>query len=402
MFDYDARPVTPQIVLVGTSASRIGYSIRDFLSRNGLAYEWVDVENRARVESMLGTADVGVDRLPVCVLPDGTQLAPASVESVAAGLGMVSPPLLSAYDLTIVGAGPAGLAASVYAASEGLRTLAIEAIAPGGQAGTTSMIDNYLGFPQGISGSELAVRATAQARRFGAEILLARTLVGIARDDPGYVVELSDGTTVPSRAIVLATGVEWRRLEVPGIEELLGAGVYYGAAPSEAVTCRGCRVAIVGGGNSAGQAAVRFSRYASEVTLVVRGADIGRSMSRYLVDRVRALENVKVRESTRRADTDRLPLPLYRRSTAHRRRRENRVGYRHGGLSANGNRRRWNARRSRPVAAGTAAAPARDEPSGTVRGGRRAKRLDQTLLSRDRRRRDGRRARTSAVGRAQR
>jgi len=280
-------------------ASPVGYAIRDFLSRNGFPYEWVDVEDRARVESVLATTDVDVDRLPVCVLPDGTQLAPASVQAVAAGLGMLSPPLLSTYDLTIVGAGPAGLAASVYAASEGLRALAIDAIAPGGQAGTTSMIENYLGFPQGISGSELAVRATAQARRFGAEILLARTLVGIVRDDPGYVVELSDGTTVPSRAVLLATGVDWRRLEVPGVEELLGAGVYYGAAPSEAVTCRGCRVAVVGGGNSAGQAAVRFSRYASQVTLLVRGPDVGASMSQYLVDRVAALENVDLRESTR-------------------------------------------------------------------------------------------------------
>jgi len=298
MFDYDARPVTAQIVLVGERASSVGYAIRDFLSRNGFPYEWVDVENRARVDEVLAADELDDSRLPICVLPDGTALAPASVQGVAAALGMMLPPSLSSYDLTIVGAGPAGLAASVYAASEGLRTVAIEAVAPGGQAGTTSMIENYLGFPQGISGGELAVRATAQARRFGAEILLARTLVGIDRDGPGYLVELSDGTIVPSVAVVLATGVDWRRLDVPGVEPLLGAGVYYGAAPSEAVTCRGCRVAIVGGGNSAGQAAVRFSRYASQVTLVVRGRDVGSSMSQYLVTRLRALDNVDVREST--------------------------------------------------------------------------------------------------------
>src|ERR1700680_5107086 len=262
MIDYDARPVTPQVLLVGNRASSVGYSIRDFLSRNGVPYEWVDVDDAARVGELLSTEERGVDQLPVCVLPSGIRLAPATLEGVATGLGMVSAPTLSEYDLAIVGAGPAGLAAAVYAASEGLRAVAIESVAPGGQAGTTSMIENYLGFPQGISGSELATRATAQARRFGAEILLARRLADVTRDGPGYAVWLSDGTTVSSQAMLLASGVDWRRLEVPGIEELLGSGVYYGAGPSEAVTCSGCRVAIVGGGNSAGQAVIRFSRAA--------------------------------------------------------------------------------------------------------------------------------------------
>src|SRR5580704_16878895 len=176
MIDYDARPVTPQVVLVGQRASSVGYRIRDFLSRNGVPYEWVDVDDVARVATLLSEEERGMDQLPVCVLPNGVRLAPATLEGVAARLGMVSAPSLSEYDLTIVGAGPAGLAAAVYAASEGLRAVAIEAVAPGGQAGTTSMIENYLGFPQGISGSELATRATAQARRFGAEILLARSL----------------------------------------------------------------------------------------------------------------------------------------------------------------------------------------------------------------------------------
>ena len=264
MIDYDARPVTPQVLLIGQRASSVGYSIRDFLSRNGVPYEWVDLDDEARVGALLPAAERGVDRLPVCVLPNGVRLAPATLEGVAAGLGMVSAPSLSEYDLTIVGAGPAGLAAAVYAASEGLRALAIEAVAPGGQAGTTSMIENYLGFPQGISGSELATRATAQAKRFGAEVLLARRLVDITpRGGPGYVAHLSDGTSVGSRAVLVASGVDWRRLEVPGVEELLGSGVYYGAGPSEAVTCSGCRVVIVGGGNSAGQAVIRFSRYAA-------------------------------------------------------------------------------------------------------------------------------------------
>jgi thioredoxin reductase (NADPH) len=298
MIDYDARPVTPQVVLVGNRATAVGYSIRDFLSRNGVPYEWVDLDDAARVGELLAAAERGADRLPVCVLPNGTRLAPATLEGVAEGLGMVLPPARSEYDLTIMGAGPAGLAASVYAASEGLRPVAIEAVAPGGQAGTTSMIENYLGFPQGISGSELATRATAQAKRFGAEVLLARRLVQVTRDGPGYVVHLSDGTPVRSRAVLLASGVDWRRLEVPGMEELLGSGVYYGAGPSEAVTCTGCRVAVVGGGNSAGQAVVRFSRYAASVTLLVRGSSLEASMSQYLISHLKELGNVEVRTNT--------------------------------------------------------------------------------------------------------
>src|ERR1700687_69157 len=233
MIDYDARPVTPQIVLVGHRASAVGYSIRDFLSRNAVPYEWVDVDDRDRVAGLLTVPETDPDQLPVCILPNGMRLAPATLEGVAAGLGVGAAPTLSEDDLTIVGAGPAGLAAAVYAASEGLRAVAIESVAPGGQAGTTSMIENYLGFPQGISGSELATRATAQARRFGAEVLLARRLAGITRDGSGYVSHLSDGTAVQSRAMLVASGVDWRRLEVPGIDELLGSGVYYGAGPSE-------------------------------------------------------------------------------------------------------------------------------------------------------------------------
>ena len=298
MIDYDAKPVTPQVILVGHRASSVGYSIRDFLSRNGVAYEWVDLGDTARVAALLPGADLSVDQLPVCVLPSGVRLAPATLEDVAAGLGMVSAPSLSEYDLTIVGAGPAGLAAAVYAASEGLRAVAIEAVAPGGQAGTTSMIENYLGFPQGISGSELATRATAQAKRFGAEVLLARKLAAVTRDGSGYVAHLSDGSTLPSRALLVASGVHWRRLDIPGIDELLGSGVYYGAGPSEAVTCSGCRVVIVGGGNSAGQAVIRFSRYATRVTLLVRGRSLEASMSQYLIRQLTTLGNVEVRTNS--------------------------------------------------------------------------------------------------------
>jgi thioredoxin reductase (NADPH) len=302
MFDYDTRPATPGVVLVDTGTSAAAYRIRDFLSRNSCQYEWVDISNAERVRTVLGSADVDPRSLPICVLPDGSQLSPATLEQVAAGLGMVSGPSRSEYDLTIVGAGPAGLAAAVYAASEGLQTLVVEAIAPGGQAGTTSMIENYLGFPNGISGSELATRAVAQARRFGAEILLARPLVGLSTEGSGYEAILSDGTRVVGKALLLASGVEWRRLNVPGIEELLGAGVYYGAGPSEALGCAGSHVVIVGGGNSAGQAVVRFSRYAVKVTLLVRGPALAASMSKYLIDSIARIPNVDVRTGTQIVD----------------------------------------------------------------------------------------------------
>jgi thioredoxin reductase (NADPH) len=304
MFDYDTRPVTPGVVLVGTPASRGGFAIRDFLSRNGYPFEWVDAGRPDALRAVLGVAKVEPSALPLCILPDGSRLASATVEQVASGLGMVAAPSRPEYDLTIVGAGPAGLAAAVNAASEGLRTVVVEAVAPGGQAGTTSMIENYLGFPNGISGSELATRATVQARRFGAELLLARPLVDVSADGPGYVAKLSDGTLIRGRAVLFASGVEWRRLDVPGIDDLLGAGVYYGAGPSEALACTDSQVVVVGGGNSAGQAVARFSRYAKQVTLLVRGHDLGASMSQYLIDQLSAIPNVDVRVRTQVASLE--------------------------------------------------------------------------------------------------
>jgi thioredoxin reductase (NADPH) len=298
MFDYDARPVTPGVVLVGTRASRGAYAIRDFLTRNGYPFEWVDAERPDAVAAVLGAPDLEPSALPLCILPDGSRLAAATVEQIAAGLGMIAAPSLAEYDLVIVGAGPAGLAAAVNAASEGLRTVVLEAVAPGGQAGTTSMIQNLLGFPDGISGSELATRAVVQARRFGAELLLARPLADVSADGPGYVARLSDGTLVRGGSLLFASGVDWRRLDVPGIDDLLGAGVYYGAGPSEALACTGSQVVVVGGGNSAGQAVVRFSRYAQQVTLLVRGRDLGASMSQYLIDHLSAIPNVEVRVRT--------------------------------------------------------------------------------------------------------
>jgi thioredoxin reductase (NADPH) len=290
LFDYDARPATPQVLLIGDRSSAAAYALRDFLKRNGRPYDWQEADGAGET---IDSAD-----LPVCILPDGSRIARATVEQVAAGLGMISPPQLDAYDLVIVGAGPAGLGAAVYATSEGLTTAVIEAVAPGGQAGTTSLIENYLGFPTGISGGELATRAASQARRFGAEILLARQLSRIAPDSGGFLTELSDGSTMRSRSVLVASGVEWRRLDVEGIDDLLGAGVYYGAGPSEALGCRNSQVVIIGGGNSAGQAALRFSRYAARVTLLVRGERLGASMSQYLIDTIAGIDNIEVRTST--------------------------------------------------------------------------------------------------------
>ena len=293
LFDYDAKPVTPQVTLVGR-ASPVAYGIRDFLQRNGENFNWVDVDQPGAIDALPESSRPDLERLPLCILPDGRRLEPATVVEVARDLGMIAAPGFDVYDVAIVGAGPSGLAAAVYAASEGLRTVVLEAVAPGGQAGTTSLIENYLGFPNGVSGNTLANSAAVQARRFGAEILLARPVTRIEREGTRYRTELSDATAIDSRSVIVASGVEWRRLDVAGIDDLLGAGVFYGAGPSEAKTCVGGRVVIVGGGNSAGQAVVRFSKYARDVQLLVRG-DIERSMSRYLIERITPLRNVHIR-----------------------------------------------------------------------------------------------------------
>jgi thioredoxin reductase (NADPH) len=304
VIDYDSRPASSIVCLYGLRASAGAYAIRDFLRRNGIPYDWVEVDQNVEAGRELGIQGVDDPRLPVCVLPDGRRLDSPTVEEVAAGLGLVAAPQLAEYDLAIVGGGPAGLAAAVYAASEGLRTVVVERIAAGGQAGTSSLIENYLGFPDGISGSELALAAKEQARRFGAELLLARPLVELRPEAGTYAGALSDGSVVRARSVLVATGVEWRRLEVPGVEELLGAGVYYGAGPSEAAGYAGSSVALVGGGNSAGQAALYFSRYARSVTMLVRGEALGSSASQYLVDRIAAAENIEVRLRSRVVGVD--------------------------------------------------------------------------------------------------
>ncbi len=282
-------------LLSGRWAPR-GHAIRDFLTRNQVPYAWHDPETDAEGRRLAGTLDEPVDpATPVVFLEDGRVLRDPTNREVADAIGMSTHATLPFYDLVIVGAGPAGLAAAVYGASEGLKTLLVEREAPGGQAGTTSRIENYLGFPSGLTGADLARRALAQARRLGAEILSSQEAAQLRRDDPYRTLVLGDGTELSCQAVVIASGVAYRQLEVPGAAELAGRGVYYGAATTEAVLYRDAPVAIVGAGNSAGQAAVHLARYASRVYVVARGKDIESTMSAYLVDQLHALENVEVR-----------------------------------------------------------------------------------------------------------
>ncbi|HEX2180879.1 MAG TPA: FAD-dependent oxidoreductase [Rubrobacteraceae bacterium] len=282
------------IRVVGHQLSAQSHQIKDFLSRNLVPYQWLDVEIDEEARDLLELSGSDGSQLPLVILPDGVSLAqPANVE-IAERIGLKTHPGMPFYDLVIVGAGPAGLAAAVYGASEGLSTLLVEGEAPGGQAGTSSRIDNYLGFPGGLSGGDLSRRAVAQARRFGAEILTPLEAKGIRAQEPYRFVALTDGSQISCHALLIATGVSYRRLDAPGVERLTGAGVYYGAAITEAMACQDKDVFIVGAGNSAGQAAMYLSRYANSVTMVVRGGSLARSMSHYLVSQIEAHEKISV------------------------------------------------------------------------------------------------------------
>jgi thioredoxin reductase (NADPH) len=289
-----ARPAYDGIRVAGAQWSRQCYQAREFLSRNHVPYQWIDVERDAPIRELVLRLTGSLTRLPAILFPDGTHLVAPTHRELAAKVGLPTQAGGKFYDLVIVGGGPAGLADAVYGASEGLTTLLIEQHAPGGQAGTSSRIENYLGFPGGVTGDDLAQRAIAQARRFGAELLTAQEVVGLRREDPYRVVLLADGSEVRCYAVLLATGMAVRTLDAPGIERLLGAGVYYGAATTEAAAYRDQDVCIVGGANSAGQGAVFFARTASRVTMLVRSTGLETSMSQYLIDRIAALPNITV------------------------------------------------------------------------------------------------------------
>jgi thioredoxin reductase (NADPH) len=283
-----------RIRLLGKRGSAEGYVLRDFLHRNGIPFEWIELTTEAEARNSQQVSGLDDERLPICLFPDGTRLDRATVRAVGEKLGWVQIPSRQEYDIAILGAGPAGLSAAVYGASEGLKTLVIERFAVGGQAGTSSRIENYLGFPEGVSGWELACRAREQALRFGAEILLLREGVRAEFEKGVGIGCLSDGIQFVMRTSVCASGVEYRRLNLPNEERLRGAGIYYGAGSSEADLCAHEDVFVVGGGNSAGQAAMHFSTRARKVVMVIRGDGLKQTLSQYLIDRILAAPNVEV------------------------------------------------------------------------------------------------------------
>jgi len=293
-----ARPTFEGIRIVGSRWSPQSHAVREFLARNQVPYQWLDIEQDASARELVAPAAGEPARLPIVLLPDGSQLVAPTTGELAARVGLQTKATRPFYDLVIVGGGPAGLANAVYGASEGLKTLLIEQHAPGGQAGSSSFIENYLGFPGGLTGADLAQRAVAQARRFGAEMLVGQPVAGLRREDPYRIVTLANGHEVSSHALVLAAGMAVRELELPGVKPLIGAGIYYGAALSEAVYHRDQDVAIVGGANSAGQGALFFSRYARTVTMLVRSPSLSPRMSRYLVDRIEQTTNIHVLTGT--------------------------------------------------------------------------------------------------------
>src|SRR5580698_8400917 len=291
------RPTFQGIRLLGTRWSRRSYELRDFLARNHVPYQWIDVElcsNDPETKRLLEALGLEAASLPVVLFPDGTKLLESVPADVAQKVGLRTRAQTNFYDLAIVGGGPAGLAAAVYGASEGLHTVMIEREAPGGQAGMSSRIENYLGFPTGLSGGDLARRAVVQAQRFGVEILAPQEAVAVRTEGSYRMIKMADGNEISCHALMIATGVQWRRLEAPGIDRLQGAGVYYGGGSTEAHSCKGEIVYVIGGANSAGQAAMNFAKYADRVVILVRGSSLSSTMSQYLIDQIKETPNIQI------------------------------------------------------------------------------------------------------------
>jgi thioredoxin reductase (NADPH) len=291
------KPPYNGLRVLGTRWSPASHQLKDFLGRNQVPYQWTDVEAAVvdpEVQQLIPNVDLKTVSLPLVVLQGGEILANPPVDELAARIGLRTRAQTTFYDFVIVGGGPAGLAAAVYGASEGLKTLLLERSAPGGQAGMSSRIENYLGFPSGLTGADLARRAFTQAKRFGAEILSPQEAVALRVDGPYRFVKLRDGNEISCHALLIASGLSWKRLDIPGIERLQEAGVYYGASMTEASLCSGEDVFVVGGANSAGQAAVYFARFAKSVTMLVRSDSLEKGMSQYLIDQIREVPNIRV------------------------------------------------------------------------------------------------------------
>src|ERR1700692_255565 len=293
MSDPHVKSQAPVVTILGKPGSPIAYAIRDFLHRSDVPYEWIELQNDEQARAA-GVPTVPETKFPVCIFPDGARLECPTVRQITEKLGRFRDPPRSEYDLSIDGAGPAGLSAAVYGASEGLKTVVVERWAVGGQAGSSPKIENYLGFPTGISGADLAERARRQACRFGAEILLAREGVRGEFTDGKGIGYLADGTKIVARSAICATGVAYRRLGLPNEEKYFGAGLYYGAGASEAKLVKDQEVIVVGGGNSAGQAALNFAPLASHVRMVIRSDTLKSTLSQYLIDRIYTTPNIEV------------------------------------------------------------------------------------------------------------
>jgi thioredoxin reductase (NADPH) len=283
--------------VLGNRWSLKDHRLRNFLSRNHVPYRWLDVAANEDAQKLLEERKLTPEQLPAVLFADGSMLMDADPDTLAARVGLSTHAAQEFYDMVVVGAGPAGLAAAVYGASEGLRTLVVEPEAPGGQAGSTSRIENYLGFPSGVTGADLGRRAHIQASRFGAEFLTQRA-TGLRIDGQYRFVQLADGREVASHVVLLALGVQYRKLEVPGAGRLTGRGIYYGAALVEAAACKGEEVYVVGGANSAGQAALHFAKFASKVTMLVRGPGLSATMSKYLIDEIERTSNIVMETHT--------------------------------------------------------------------------------------------------------